>query len=199
CALTGEATSGLDQVRYRTTPRWVVLLIFFGFVPFLVAWLLTRRVASGVLPLSPGATRRLAVHYMVSLGVCVGIPVICLAAAWPVSQLYTDAAGWLVGIGVFGTLIAVLVSSIWYGRISVRGYVLEPGPWGRWVQLDNVNPTFAAAVERMYALRAAQLRSVGYPLFPPPMPGTPPPYAAGLATVPPPPPAPAGLGGPAQY
>ncbi|MBJ7595188.1 MAG: hypothetical protein JF886_10070, partial [Candidatus Dormibacteraeota bacterium] len=45
CALTGEATSGLDQVRYRTTPRWVVLLIFFGFVPFLVAWLLTRRVA----------------------------------------------------------------------------------------------------------------------------------------------------------
>jgi hypothetical protein len=188
CALTGEPTSSFSEVRYRTTPRWVILLIFLGVVPFVVGWLLTRRVVGGVLPVSARVRKRLARQQLILYGICIGIAVLFVLASLLLAKVSTDVAAWLVPMGALITLLVVLVSLLWYAAMNVHGYVGEPGPWGRWVRLSNVSPTFVAAVGQMYAQRSAQLRGMGYPAFPPPMAGTPPPWAAAPPGIAPPPP-----------
>ena len=199
CALTGEPTSGFKAVRFRTTPNWVILLLLLGVVPVVVGWLLTRRVAGGVLPLAPRVQLRVARRRLTAVGVCIGIPVASFLVSLPLSLVSTDVGSWLVPIGAIATLLAAVVSMWWYSAITVHGYVGEAGPWGRWVELSNVNPTFAAAVGQMYAQRAAQLRAMGHLAFPPPMAGAPPPWAANPPGLAPPPPPALVTGVPRQY
>jgi hypothetical protein len=181
CVLTGEAGAEVRAVRYQSLPAWVFLLILFGIVPFLVGYLMTRRLASGWLPMSPRARRRLAALRLLGVGLAVGLPVLTFFAAWTSTLIDPDITGpaFLVGLLISG--VAIFAVDRWYRAEAIRGFVGDAGPWGRWITLYNVNPTFAAAVERMYTQRANQLRESGYPNFIP-VPGAPP-WATRPATL----------------
>ena len=154
CALTGEPTSGRRQVHFQSAPRWIGLLIFLGVLPFILGWLLTRRVANGFVPISPAASHRLTRQRAVALAICIGVPAAVLATAAGVSIWSAITAGILVTVGFTLALVALVTGLLWIRAVSVRGYVGEPGPWGRWVRLWNVSPAFAAAVLSMYDERA---------------------------------------------
>jgi hypothetical protein len=166
CAVTGEPTNGRWDVRFSTTPRWVLLLIFFGVVPFIVGWLVTRRVASGSVPMSPRARRLLARNRIIGPVAVVAGVVLVLAAGVVSSAVAPDATGWIALIGLLAVIVGGLVFQWWTQRVDILGYVEEPTPWGRWVVLSHVNPTFAATVERMYAQRPVPTL---WPPSPPPV------------------------------
>jgi len=172
CALTGEATSGLQPVRFRTTPSWVVLLIFLGIVPFIVAWLLTQRVAGGVVPMSPRAMRRLHDRRRRAVLVFLAVPAVFIVAGLASAPFSATVPTVVSVVGFITTLAAIPACMMWYSAATLRGFVEEPNPWGRWVRLWNVDPTFAAAVQRMYEQRS---QAFGRSPFPP-TPGVPPPW-----------------------
>ena len=174
CAVTGEPTSGRYAVRFSTTPRWVFLLIFLGVAPFIVGSLLTRRVASGSLPMSARARRLLARNRIMEPVALLAAFLSVSAAALITSVWAPDAGAWIVVAGLLAILVTCVPFGHWMRRHAVFGYVEEPTPWGRWVVLSNVNPTFASAVEAMYAQRAAPASA---PSAPPPL--VPPPLAVG--------------------
>jgi hypothetical protein len=174
CAVTGEPTNGRWGVRFSTTPRWVILLILLGVVPFIVGWLITRRVASGSVPMSPRARRLLARNRIIAPVAVIGGVVLVFTAAFVSSVVAPDATGWIVVVGLLAVLVGCIPFAWWMRRTDILGYVEERTPWGRWVVLSHVNPTFAAAVERMYAQRSAPTL---WPPCPPPV--APPPIALG--------------------
>jgi len=156
CVFTGEPTRGVHSVRYSSFPRWVYALLFAGILPFFAGILLTRRTVTGKLPMSAKALRRFVVQRAASVVIVVVVPVLCFVAAAVVSGSSPDASGPLVLAGVLVLLLGGAVCSIWGGIISIAGPVDDRPGWGRWVRLRGVNPTFAAAVRRLYAGRMPQ-------------------------------------------
>ena len=158
CVLTGQATSGTRRVHFATTPGWVFVLLLFGVFPFIIGWMLTRRSARGLLPLSPAAGSRLTRRNTVGLAISVLIPAACLlagglAAVFGASGLSTS----LVVAGFIAAALVLVASLFWYLPNPARAYVGESTPWGRWVTLRDVNPTFADAAKRMYASRPSPI------------------------------------------
>lgn len=198
CVFTGQPTPGVHTVRYSTTPRWVIALLFAGILPYLVGVRLLRRTVTGTLPMCPAALRRFVVQRAVTLGVMVAAPILCLVVALIAGG---EAAAWLV-LAAFGlVVVGGIACSLWAGSITIAGVVEDRPGWGRWVRLRGVNPTFAAAVRRMYAGRMPQWQMgtvpssfAGYPLPPDyaPLSGpsgwVPPGSVTPVAPMPPPPP-----------
>jgi hypothetical protein len=191
CVFTGQPTPGVHSVRYSSTPRWTIALLFAGILPYLIGLGLLRRTVTGKLPMCPAALRRFVVQRVASIAIVVVAPIACVVTGGVLlSSSGTDAGGWLVVAGVVLAVGGFVACSLWAGLITIAGSVDDRPGWGRWVQLRGVNPTFAAAVRRLYASRMPQWQIgtvpasfVGYPLpagyGPPPSPaGWAPPGAA---------------------
>jgi succinate dehydrogenase hydrophobic anchor subunit len=176
-------------------------LLFAGVLPFIVGVALTRRTVTGTLPMNARALRRFVVQRVAAVVIVAGIPVLCFVAAAAVAQRSSEATGALVTAGFAAFVVGALVCSFWARAIGIGGIVEDRPGWGRWVRLGGVDPTFAAAVQRMYAGRMPQWQvgtvptsfahvplPAGYAPPPPPPGWSPPPWSA--ATVPPAPPAP---------
>jgi hypothetical protein len=156
CVFTGEPARGVHSVRYSAHPRWVWALLFAGILPFIVGVMLTRRTATGSLPMCARALRRFVMLRVASLVILVVLPAICFVAAWLVSGSSSDAAGWLVLAGFLELILGAIGCTLWAGFITVAGSVEDRPGWGRWVLLKGVNPTFAAAVQLLYQSRMPQ-------------------------------------------
>jgi hypothetical protein len=175
CHATGEPTQGLMSYSFATSPGWTCLLILLGFVPFLIALLLTTKRARGVLPLIP--ERHLGVRifrYGWALPLGVGLLVVVIGAA------LGDPSGAIVAWVGFLLLLASLLWLLCRNWVGVRGKVEEIlGMPDAIVTLGPVHPNFAAAVNDMYFLRGNQAEGRGqatagppqfldYPAGPPP-------------------------------
>ena len=156
CVLTGEATRGVHTVRYSMFPRWVWALLLVGVVPFFIGVVVTRRSVTGTLPMNVRALRRFVVQRVATLIIVVAVPALCFVVAAGVWAASDQAGGALVVAGLLVLVVGAVVCSIWGGVIGVAGAVEDREGWGRWVRLRGVNPTFAAAVRRMYAGRMPQ-------------------------------------------
>jgi hypothetical protein len=156
CVFTGEPAPGVHSVRYSSFPRWVYALLFAGILPFFAGVLLTRRTVVGKLPMSARALRRFVVQRAATLIIMVIVPVLCFVAAAAVSGPAPDATGTLVPAGFLVLIFGGAACAIWGGSISIGGVVEDRPGWGRWVRLRGVDPTFAAAVRRLYAGRMPQ-------------------------------------------
>ena len=158
CVITGQATSGSRTVHFATTPGWVFVLLLFGFFPFLIAWILARRAVRGLLPLSPAASSWLTRRNTVGLAVSILIPAACFLVAGASALIgASDLSTVLVIAGLIAAVVVLLASLFWYWPNPIRAFVGESTPWGRWITLRDVDPTFADAVKRMYALRATPI------------------------------------------
>jgi hypothetical protein len=158
CVFTGEPTRGMHTVRYSTFPRWVWALLFAGVLPFIVGVILTRRTVTGTLPMCAKALKRFVVLRIVTLVVIVLVPAALFIAAWLVSgsSNSTNAAPLLVLAGLIDIVVGAVGLTLWAGSITVAGAIDDRPGWGRWVRLKGVNPTFAAAAQRLYASRMPQ-------------------------------------------
>lgn len=55
CVKRGVIATDWQGMRFTTTPRWLALLLLAGFVPFLIAYVMTRLRVAGSLPMSAEA------------------------------------------------------------------------------------------------------------------------------------------------
>ncbi|MDQ6856809.1 MAG: hypothetical protein M3Z57_07035 [Candidatus Dormibacteraeota bacterium] len=156
CVFTGDPTPGVHSVRYSTFPRWVWALLFAGFLPFIIGVALTRRTVTGTLPMNARALRRFVVQRLATVGIVVVIPILCFVAAALADRSSSDATGALAGAGFAVFFFGAVACMLWGGAIGIGGTVEDRAGWGRWVRLRGVNPTFASAVQRMYAGRMPQ-------------------------------------------
>jgi hypothetical protein len=203
CVFTGEATRGVHSVRYSTFPRWVWALLFAGILPFFVGVLLTRRAVTGSLPMGVRALRRFVVQRAAGVVIVAVIPALFFIGGLVVLGPSPTTGGSLLATSFLVLFVGGIVCTIWGGAISISGSVEDRPGWGRWVRLRGVNPTFAAAVQHMYAARMPQWQIGTVPTsfanvtlpegYGPPMspPGwLPPPWNAAVPVGPSPPPAP---------
>jgi hypothetical protein len=157
CVFTGQATPGIHSVRYTTAPRWVIALLFAGVIPYLIALMLLRRSVTGTLPMCPRALRRFVVQRIATLVIVVVIPIACFGVGGWLASTSANAAGTAVILAGAALFVCGLVAcSIWAGAIGIAGRIDDRPGWGRWVRLRGVNPTFAAAVHRLYRNRAPE-------------------------------------------
>lgn len=164
CVFTGQPTRGMHTVRYSRFPTWVWALLLAGVLPFLVGMLLTRRTVTGGLPMCAGALKRFIVLRVATLVILVVIPAICFVTAWLVSGSASDTAGKLVLAGFADLIVGAVACMLWAGSITIAGSIEDRPGWGRWVRLKGVNPTFAAAVQRLHASRMPQWQIGTVPL-----------------------------------
>ena len=151
CVKTGRIATDWRRVRFQTTPRWIYVLIPFGVAPFIVAWLMTRQVAGGVVPVAAAIddrAKRLRRQTLVLSGA--SIVLLFLSAVLPVGVLRSGA----VVLAVLGLLGVVALQLAVAPRVSVGGDVHRAVD-GTLVVLRRVHPGFVAAVRRRQSLEDA--------------------------------------------
>jgi hypothetical protein len=140
CVKTGARGDHVLRVSFRTYPRWTLLLLFCGVVPFFIAYLFTRKIATGVVPMSAAALVRLRRAQATAAALIVAGLALLVAGSrvWPlsISGLIAGSAG-----------LAVLL--FWTPQLTVAGAIVvdEVHP-GRSVILSRVHPAFRRAVEQ---------------------------------------------------
>ena len=151
CVVTGApATSNLRR-RYSTTPGWVGCLFFVSWLALVIAWVATRRSATGYLPASNAVAMRVqrrhaATVRLAALGVVAWIAIIP-ALAIPVLSPVANPLGVALGLAGLVALICSGVASIMEGAaLGVQGRIVEDGFGARWVQLRGVHPAFSRAL-----------------------------------------------------
>jgi hypothetical protein len=171
CVLTGQSTPGRHSVRYSSAPRWTIALLFAGVLPYLVGSRLLTRTVTGSLPMCAAALRRFVVQRAATIVIVVIAPLLCLVAGGLILGSGGAVGGSLLLAGFGLVVVGAIGCSIWSGAIGIAGVVEDRPGWGRWVRLRGVNPTFAAAVQHMYAGRMPQWQIgtipssfVGHPL-----------------------------------
>lgn len=144
CARTGQPTDATAAIEGSRLPGWTFLLLLFGVLPFLVAWVFARERIAGRVPITPEASarhRRLArasdralllaglwLAASAAVGLTLGLP---------------DGAGPLVVAG----FVALLVIAAGYGlAAALRGVRAQPDASGAAVRISGAHPQFVTAV-----------------------------------------------------
>lgn len=137
----------------HTYPRGLIVLIFFGVLPYLVARVLTLRTAVGAVPISEEGTawvdrkRRAMNRKRVLVG---GAGVVAAACGFAV--LSTRAPGAWAVIGV--VLVVAALGAVGFSVLMPSrpiSFTLEPS--GRWVVVHGAHSGWARAVEEFVGRR----------------------------------------------
>lgn len=131
CAKTGVPTDGTIRQVFAHVPGWPLLLIFWGFLPFVIAAGFARRKVTVDLPISNEARRRIR---MVDVGMSVGL---VLAVGLLIAAVAFRAAWIAVGAGVV-VLVTLIAGSAGRRLVWVSGRLDGDVLW-----LYGVHPTFA--------------------------------------------------------
>jgi hypothetical protein len=160
CVKTGQPAGAAVKFRFVTTPGWAYALHFLictgiGLLAVMIIVRLVSRVASGTLPYTSPAARRIKAWRWATVGMFVAFPVLLIAALISLGGDTTVAALlWILMLADFLTAIA-----FWFfllPRLGPSARVLEsPYSQGNWIELRRVHPAFAAAVAEMYSSRLA--------------------------------------------
>lgn len=167
CAMTGMPAEVWRKFKFATPPTWVYALLILiclggiGIIFYAVIVTLVSQKASGYLPLTKAARKRLYLY----LGVVVALlPLsfivffIGLAVGSSNDSTSSGISFVLVSVGLL-LFVLFLVGALARGLIGPRGHVSEPplGQLDRIVELRNVHPAFVAAVHQVQAARLAQM------------------------------------------
>ena len=157
CAMTGQPAETWRKFSFSSAPPFA-----FWVGGILLATIMARR-ASGYLPITRASVKRIR---MMIGGV---LSVILLAFVfWIIAAVVGSAAGSSpVGSAIAGVLIVLGIASIFVGLLGIlivrrtygpTGKVLEPQPghYESLIELNNVHPTFVAAVQQLQQMRAQQ-------------------------------------------
>jgi len=170
CAMTGRPAEKWRKFAFSTPPAWTYALLLLvclggiGIIVFGVIVYLVSQKASGYLPLTRQSDRTAALVTWIPIG---------LLIAWPV----TWVLGFVFGsspesgstfavfffLGLFFLVIGLVGRLVATPLICPRGKVHAPQPGyaDRLVELANVSPAFAMAVQHVQQQRAAQLQPLG--------------------------------------
>jgi hypothetical protein len=159
CAGTGAPASRLYQVNATSRmPGWLWLAVFAGPAGILFLALggsFLRKTARGCLPYADGhqaAMRRRIRGW--GLMAAAGLVVAVLAL---VIRSNVGFANLALLLGAAGLVALLLGLFLWANPPGAVGLTLDST--GRWVELDNVSPAFAAAYEQQEARRRAARRA----------------------------------------
>jgi hypothetical protein len=176
CVMSGAQAQVWRKFRFRTRPNWTYWLLALGVLPFFIVTSLVAREASGRLPLTGASRQKLQVVEWTSLGLLPPMLVLLVVGATMIS-VSVDQPGWAIGIAVLvlgflcllGFIVGLLVVR---PRIGPRAFVMAraTGYHDNLVELRHVHPAFVAAVNQMYAARAAHYAALqtepGVPTLP---------------------------------
>lgn len=151
CVITGEPTTDRlvsDTVVDRPSLGWLILLAFgpVGWIILLAVFALGQRsYLHGQLPLSEAAY--VAERRRTRMAVLVGVGAIAAALL-----LLITVTGFAVGLA--GMAVAVAIGIAVYLRTSSIGPKIDLDASRRFVEIRNVHPAFAAAIEERNRLTA---------------------------------------------
>jgi hypothetical protein len=149
CAKTGVPTETAKSQEFGDIPAWTLLLICWGFIPFLIAAGFARRKVTVDLPASGDTLRRVR---LVDLSTVAGL---VLGVGLLVSALLTEESAW-----AWGGIAVVLVTLV--GGAIARRVVWVTGRLdGDVLSLYGVHPSFAQEVEPLAPRDLGTIRSTG--------------------------------------
>jgi hypothetical protein len=144
CARTGAPADAMVAVRASWTPRWTLLLLAGGIVPFLVARWLSRRQEAGWIPMCGPCASRVERARQLGMGYLVAGVTSLLVGGLTSSPC-------LARLGMAAVALAVLAGTI-EPALTVGARLDRSGAW---VILTRVHPRFAAA-SALQALRSLE-------------------------------------------
>lgn len=149
CAKTGVPTETAKSQEFGDIPGWTLLLICWGFIPFLIAAGLARRSVTVDLPASGETLRRIRGVDLGSVaGLALGVGLLVLA-------LLTREAAWAWG-GITVVLVALISGAVGRRVVWVTGRLDGDVLW-----LYGVDPSFAQEVEPLAPRNLGTIRSTG--------------------------------------
>jgi hypothetical protein len=135
CCKTGGPAGGTIVLRTRAMPAWTWILLFFGVLPFLVAWVFAGVDLAGRLPISRDALDKASRVKQIGWGG--GL----IAAGTFIAALALDAP-WLTPLAAAGLVIAVAAGvALWWYIPDAR-----PLDQGRRVEILHVHRDFVDTV-----------------------------------------------------
>lgn len=149
CVKTGVPTESAKRQEFGDIPGWTLLLICWGFVPFLIAAGLARRSVTVDLPASRDTLRRIRhVDVGTAAGLVVGIGLV-------VSAVLIEESAW--AWGGFALAVVTLI-----GGSAARRFVWVTGHLdGDVLRLYGADPSFAKEVEQLAPRNLESTRSDG--------------------------------------
>jgi hypothetical protein len=126
-------------------------LFFVSWLALLIAWVATRRSATGYLPASNAVAvrvqrRHAAMVRLAALGGVAWISIIPVAAIPALSPVANPLGLALGGAGLVALICSGVASIMEGAALGVQGRVVEDGFGARWVQLRGVHPAFSRAL-----------------------------------------------------
>lgn len=182
--MTGRTAETWRKFKFVTPPAWVYVLLILvclggvGFIAYTITVLVTAHRASGRLPLTRSSSRTVAIALWGPVA-ALGLFVLCWLLAAIVGLSTSDhtastiawAFFWIGVLLLFGGLIGrLLLKPLICPRAKVTD--IQPGTRDRLVELRNVHPAFAAAVNSMHRQRAARYAAPSFGATLPQMPGS---------------------------
>ena len=134
CVRTGQVATTDMHIQMTYTPRWVLVMLLFGILPYFVAAYFATRRRAGILPVSDEFVLQMRRSWTVMWGA------FALAVALFVLAYATEspAAAWAAGAASLVWAAAVVYRS----STAVRGDLLDD-----MIVLRNAHPRFVAAVD----------------------------------------------------
>jgi hypothetical protein len=184
--MTGRPAETWHKFRFSTPPPWayaLLVLVVFGGLGLLVGAIVMSAVAQkarGFLPLTRKSSRLVWLAVWIPGGLILGSLalwfVVVIAAFANVDATDTNAS---VVAGIFFLIGLLLLLAGLVGRLVImplvcpRGRVTQqPGYYDKLVEIKNVHPVFAAAVDHMHQTWAAQYAAPSAPPGLPQIPGS---------------------------
>lgn len=169
CAMTGKPAETWRKFRFATPPQWAYALLVLvclggiGIIVYAIVLSTVAQRASGFLPLTHAARRRVELAIWVPVGLLIGWVVawVVAVAVSPSPSDQSSGSGLAAAFFFLGLLflIAGLVGRLVIMRFLVpQARVSEPQPGyvDKIVELRNLHPNFVQAVQQLHASRLAQ-------------------------------------------
>jgi hypothetical protein len=156
--MTGQPADTGVKCRFITVPRWAYLSLLLvvtgiGLLPIAIILRVLSRAESGRLPYHSSIAGRVRLWRGLSIGTFVAIPFLLVASIAAINgDQVVDGVLW--GGLAAAILAALVLRYVVLQRFLPKGFVHPSRQMpGRWVELRRVHPSFAGAVNEMYAAR----------------------------------------------
>lgn len=168
CAMTGRPAEMWRKFRFATPPQWAYALLVLvclggiGIVIYAVVVNTIAQRASGYLPLTHAARRRVELAIWTPVGLIVAWIVLWIVAV-VVSPTSNDQTGSGLALALFLLGALALIAGL-TGRLVIMRFLVpqarvsepQPGQLDKIVELRNLHPNFVQAVQQAQQARLAK-------------------------------------------
>lgn len=147
CVATGEPTAQRLTRRWTSTPRGIPALAFFGLLPYLVAWALTKKSVTGSLPVSASRLARFRIAQAAGTVPLLLIPLGIVLGLFNVGGLGTPPAPERLGeLDVALLVIGLGILVLAHRSIGFSYRVHDDGS----MEIFRAHPAFVAAATQLH-------------------------------------------------